>query len=108
MWSRWCTRGPGGSCTPPGSSHCLAGNTETDSEDDKDREGLICPVCLDVFFRPHSCKPCGHVFCEPCLRRVAKNRARSTPCPLCRSIISYTDVNKGEPYPQTKMLSFFY
>ncbi|XP_008322847.1 E3 ubiquitin-protein ligase RNF180 isoform X2 [Cynoglossus semilaevis] len=78
--------------------------TETDSEDDKDREGLICPVCLDVFFRPHSCKPCGHVFCEPCLRRVAKNRARSTPCPLCRSIISYTDVNKD--LNQTAMTSF--
>ncbi|XP_023281355.1 E3 ubiquitin-protein ligase RNF180-like [Seriola lalandi dorsalis] len=64
--------------------------TLLDSEEE-DREGLTCAVCLDVYFSPYSCKPCGHVFCEPCLRTLAKNRPTNTPCPLCRTLISHTD-----------------
>lgn len=62
-----------------------------EEEEQGDAEGLTCPVCLDVFFSPHSCQPCGHVFCEPCLRTVAKHRAMNTPCPLCRSLILHTN-----------------
>ncbi|XP_060933278.1 E3 ubiquitin-protein ligase RNF180 [Limanda limanda] len=61
-----------------------------DSEEG-DREGLTCAVCLDVFLSPYSCQPCAHVFCEPCLRTLAKNRHTTTPCPLCRTLISHTD-----------------
>ncbi|XP_075993076.1 E3 ubiquitin-protein ligase RNF180 [Genypterus blacodes] len=61
----------------------------TDSEDE-DREGFTCAVCLDVFFSPHSCQPCGHVFCEPCLRTLAVSRPNSTPCPLCRTLVTHT------------------
>ncbi|XP_071321974.1 E3 ubiquitin-protein ligase RNF180 isoform X2 [Trachinotus anak] len=67
--------------------------TLLDSEEE-DREGLTCAVCLDVYFSPYSCKPCGHVFCEPCLRTLAKNRPTNTPCPLCRSLISHTNFHK--------------
>lgn len=61
-----------------------------EEEEQGDTEGLTCPVCLEVFFSPHSCQPCGHIFCEPCLRTVAKHRAVNTPCPLCRSLILHT------------------
>ncbi|XP_068588529.1 E3 ubiquitin-protein ligase RNF180 isoform X2 [Cebidichthys violaceus] len=64
-----------------------------DSEEE-DREGLTCAVCLEVYFSPYSCQPCGHVFCEPCLRTIAKNRPANTPCPLCRTLISHTTFHK--------------
>ncbi|KAM9338383.1 E3 ubiquitin-protein ligase RNF180 [Symphorus nematophorus] len=64
-----------------------------DSEEE-DREGLTCAVCLDVYLSPYSCQPCGHVFCEPCLRTLAKNRPNNTPCPLCRTLISHTSLHK--------------
>lgn len=64
-----------------------------DSEEE-DREGLTCAVCLDVYFSPYSCQPCSHVFCEPCLRTLAKNRPANTPCPLCRTLISHTSFHK--------------
>lgn len=66
-----------------------------DSEEE-DREGLTCAVCLDVYFSPYSCQPCGHTFCEPCLRTIAKNRPTNTTCPLCRTLISHTNFHKGE------------
>ncbi|XP_044000333.1 E3 ubiquitin-protein ligase RNF180-like [Gambusia affinis] len=62
--------------------------------EDVDRDGLTCAVCLDVFFRPRSCLPCAHVFCEPCLRRLARNRAAHTPCPLCRRLITNTGFHR--------------
>lgn len=65
-----------------------------DSEEE-DRESLTCAVCLDIYFSPYSCQPCGHVFCEPCLRTIAKNRPAYTPCPLCRTLISQTIFSKG-------------
>ncbi|XP_041666003.1 E3 ubiquitin-protein ligase RNF180 [Cheilinus undulatus] len=64
-----------------------------DSEEE-DREGLTCAVCLDVYFSPYTCQPCGHVFCEPCLRTIAKNRPANTPCPLCRTLISHANFHK--------------
>ena len=48
-------------------------------------EDLLCPICLDLLHRPHRIQPCEHLFCEPCLRRLA--RARIHKCPLCRSPI---------------------
>ncbi|KAF7655353.1 hypothetical protein LDENG_00057400 [Lucifuga dentata] len=74
-------------------ARCMSGSP-TDSDEEEDREGFTCAVCLDVYFSPHSCQPCGHVFCEPCLRTLAKNRPTSTPCPLCRTVISHTHFQK--------------
>ncbi|XP_063753990.1 E3 ubiquitin-protein ligase RNF180 [Eleginops maclovinus] len=73
--------------------------SSSSSEDDEDlsagdREGFICAVCLDVFFSPYMCHPCNHVFCEPCLRTLAKNSPTNTPCPLCRTIITHVFFQK--------------
>ncbi|XP_058272153.1 E3 ubiquitin-protein ligase RNF180 isoform X2 [Hemibagrus wyckioides] len=59
------------------------------SSDEEEKEGCMCAVCLDVYYKPYMCQPCSHVFCEPCLRTLAKSRASSTPCPLCRTLISH-------------------
>lgn len=80
---------------------CGVSGLLTDSEEEEDREGFTCAVCLDVYFSPHSCQPCGHVFCEPCLRTLAKNRPTNTPCPLCRTLISHTRFQK-ELYESSK------
>ena len=45
----------------------------------------LCPICLDLLHRPHSLQPCQHLFCDPCLRRLAG--ARIHKCPVCRSPI---------------------
>ena len=71
------------------------GGLLTDSEEE-DREGFTCAVCLDLYYCPYSCHPCGHVFCEPCLRTLARSRPGHTPCPLCRTLISHTLFQKGE------------
>ncbi|XP_067653519.1 E3 ubiquitin-protein ligase RNF180-like [Haliotis asinina] len=67
---------------------------EQSSSDDSIIEETIleeheCPVCLDLFLHPHVCDPCGHVFCETCLRHLAQESDNSTafPCPMCRILI---------------------
>ncbi|XP_058165267.1 E3 ubiquitin-protein ligase RNF180 isoform X2 [Dasypus novemcinctus] len=63
-------------------------STDDDNEYKEEKESYICAVCLDVYFNPYMCYPCHHIFCEPCLRTLAKDNPASTPCPLCRTIIS--------------------
>jgi hypothetical protein len=60
--------------------------TENDTaETEAAMEDLLCPICLDLLHRPHRLQPCQHLFCEPCLRRLAG--ARIQKCPVCRSPI---------------------
>ncbi|XP_060747474.1 E3 ubiquitin-protein ligase RNF180 [Tachysurus vachellii] len=59
------------------------------SGDEDEKEGCMCAVCLDIYYKPYMCQPCSHVFCEPCLRTLAKSRESSTPCPLCRTLVSH-------------------
>ncbi|XP_061658155.1 E3 ubiquitin-protein ligase RNF180-like isoform X2 [Syngnathoides biaculeatus] len=66
-------------------------NSEEGEEEEGDGHGLTCAVCLDIYFHPYLCQPCSHIFCELCLRKLAKNREESTLCPLCRGLISYTE-----------------
>ncbi|XP_036918770.1 E3 ubiquitin-protein ligase RNF180 isoform X2 [Sturnira hondurensis] len=68
----------------------LTNDMSTDDENEyvEEKESYICAVCLDVYFNPYMCYPCHHIFCEPCLRTLAKDNPASTPCPLCRTIIS--------------------
>uniref|UniRef100_F7ESF9 E3 ubiquitin-protein ligase RNF180 n=1 Tax=Ornithorhynchus anatinus TaxID=9258 RepID=F7ESF9_ORNAN len=72
---------------------------DEDHECAEEKESYMCAVCLDVYFNPYMCSPCQHIFCEPCLRTLAKDNAASTPCPLCRTIISrvffQTDLNNA-------------
>uniref|UniRef100_A0A7N4PBB7 E3 ubiquitin-protein ligase RNF180 n=1 Tax=Sarcophilus harrisii TaxID=9305 RepID=A0A7N4PBB7_SARHA len=74
-------------------------STDDDNECTEEKESYICAVCLDVYFNPYMCYPCHHIFCEPCLRTLAKDNPTSTPCPLCRTIISrvffQTDLNNA-------------
>ncbi|KAM6362925.1 E3 ubiquitin-protein ligase RNF180 isoform 2-T2 [Pluvialis apricaria] len=65
-------------------------NRHTDDEHELrgDKESYLCAVCLDVYFNPYMCYPCHHIFCEPCLRMLAKDNPASTPCPLCRTTIA--------------------
>ncbi|XP_064128504.1 E3 ubiquitin-protein ligase RNF180 isoform X3 [Loxodonta africana] len=63
-------------------------STDDENEYTEEKESYICAVCLDVYFNPYMCYPCHHIFCEPCLRTLAKDNPASTPCPLCRTIIS--------------------
>ncbi|XP_069092031.1 E3 ubiquitin-protein ligase RNF180 [Pleurodeles waltl] len=73
-----------------GSCETSNSNLSTDDENDnsREKESHICAVCLDVFFNPYMCYPCHHIFCEPCLRTLAKDNPSSTPCPLCRTTIT--------------------
>ncbi|NXO24368.1 RN180 ligase, partial [Cisticola juncidis] len=86
--------------------HCLQKQPENDNlhADDEhefrgDKESYLCAVCLDVYFNPYMCYPCHHIFCEPCLRMLAKDNPASTPCPLCRTTIArvffQTDLNNS-------------
>ncbi|NWR76169.1 RN180 ligase, partial [Centropus unirufus] len=63
-------------------------HTEDEHELSGDKESYLCAVCLDVYFNPYMCYPCHHIFCEPCLRMLAKDNPTSTPCPLCRTTIT--------------------
>lgn len=56
---------------------------------------ITCSVCLDMFYRPHRCEPCGHMFCEHCLRQLSRQTPTFTPCPLCREVISKCVLNTG-------------
>ncbi|GFO48435.1 E3 ubiquitin-protein ligase rnf180 [Plakobranchus ocellatus] len=54
-----------------------------------------CVVCLDIMVRPHVLQPCGHTFCELCLRQLQQVAVKSmlnskcilVPCPICRRSI---------------------
>ena len=54
---------------------------------------LICAVCLDLLYSPHRLHPCGHIFCEPCLRRLSS--VRIVKCPICRTAIKKCHFDRG-------------
>lgn len=63
-------------------------------------ESMTCPVCWDVYYNPYICRPCSHVFCEPCLRKLARYShaaKRDTTCPICRETVQFCVIDYG-PY----------
>ena len=62
---------------------------------------LVCAICLELLFSPICVKPCCHVFCEPCLRRLARPCPTNTACPLCREVIGACQPAAGECITQS-------
>ena len=63
----------------------LVATTTGDDRTEDAMAELLCPICWELLHRPHSLQPCQHLFCDPCLRRLAG--ARILKCPVCRSPI---------------------
>lgn len=62
---------------------------------DKDIDPLLlCPVCLEMYHLPSTCHPCGHIFCDLCLRRLTAQGSEGVPCPLCRTVISSCELDR--------------
>ena len=59
-------------------------------------QSLTCPVCLEMFYLPCLCQPCGHIFCDPCLRRLTGHGSEGVLCPLCRRVIQCCVLDKGK------------
>ncbi|XP_060075126.1 uncharacterized protein LOC132554823 isoform X2 [Ylistrum balloti] len=64
-----------------------ADHEENEDVDPVFPEEHTCPICFDLYCHPMRTSPCGHIFCEMCLRRLAKTKPVKTPCPLCRQVI---------------------
>ena len=58
-------------------------------------DDLVCPVCLDLLHEPFQVDPCGHVFCEPCLRRLGQKNPMNCSCPMCRTKIGFCKHKAG-------------
>ncbi|KAJ7636771.1 hypothetical protein FB45DRAFT_449763 [Roridomyces roridus] len=56
---------------------------------------MICSICLERFNYPVSL-PCGHVFCQECIRRTVhstQSTSNSKSCPTCRATFSILNVD---------------
>ena len=65
-------------------------------EEDKAQDAmaeLLCPICWELLHQPHRLNPCLHLFCDPCLRRLA--RANIQTCPICRAVITGCHLDEG-------------
>jgi hypothetical protein len=60
-------------------------------------EEFSCPICYEVLLAPQQLDPCKHIFCDPCLRRMADApRSEAAGCPMCRAEIKSCTTNEGE------------
>jgi hypothetical protein len=60
--------------------------------------GLECGVCCEPMggslARAAAAPRCGHVFCLPCLERLAAGEAGASACPTCRAPLRAADVKR--------------
>jgi E3 ubiquitin-protein ligase SHPRH len=58
-----------------------------------------CPVCRDPLAEADTAVlPCGHVFCQPCVLRLARRSAATMPaCPICRAPFPLSHVSLVRP-----------
>ncbi|CAK0786991.1 hypothetical protein CVIRNUC_010207 [Coccomyxa viridis] len=49
-----------------------------------------CPICLDPM-KAMACGPCGHVFCDPCIRAAVKTQKK---CPTCRKNMALKSIHR--------------
>jgi hypothetical protein len=52
---------------------------------DKLKEGLLCPVCAEIYKNPLNVRQCLHKFCLNCIEDY--NRIYKKECPGCRAVI---------------------
>ncbi|XP_041373662.1 tripartite motif-containing protein 43C-like isoform X2 [Gigantopelta aegis] len=50
---------------------------------------MECSICVDSLYRPTTCIPCGHVFCESCITQWEQMTPNKL-CPNCRVRINLT------------------
>ena len=76
-------------------------STECKNNDDQDENDIIdelsCPICYEALHVPQELDPCKHVFCDPCLRRMADApRTEAAGCPMCRTEIKSCTTSIGK------------
>ena len=61
-------------------------NSETYSS--QSNEEKDCSVYIDLLYNPIKITPCGHIFCESCIKTLRWTETKKyVPCPLCRQTI---------------------
>jgi hypothetical protein len=55
-----------------------------------DKDDCTCSICDEIFFKPRRL-PCGHFFCDTCIRNWIRIRYPNVTCPLCRREILQQD-----------------
>ena len=92
--------------SPAGATLLSAGDRDANGENAPPAAAAACPeadllecgICIDTMYRPHTLA-CGHVFCEPCVRKAKETRTMAV-CPVCRSATLTT----ATPAPQTRQV----
>ena len=57
---------------------------------EKEKFIIECPLCLEEFNNP-LILPCGHSFCEECIRKISKDNEIA--CPICRRYYNLNIIN---------------
>ncbi|KAL2345089.1 hypothetical protein Fmac_006374 [Flemingia macrophylla] len=83
-----------------GEASCSFGGSQGNewNRTDTDTDGLICPICMDVWTNNGEhlicCLPCGHIYGMSCIKRWLRQRKNSGKCPQCNRKCTMKDVRK--------------
>ena len=82
-----------------GAKHNADEKVDKINEENEVIEELSCPICYEALHWPQQLDPCRHIFCDPCLRRMADApRSEAAGCPMCRTEIKSCATNTGVFY----------